>query len=179
MDLLSTLSKQLQQLKQDAEQIDLHPAFGKPQNWFDTALFSCRSASLTDYVVEAQRNLQHLQQNSLSDAARLRLVQHLSEQTTAITRAFRNVEVRRKSGSRTQKIKAVVAKIGASSQQLYQQLSEIQEFERRLLDMIALAKRDNSEQAIQRTLALHARLGRCRQALSDIERQIQDLERRN
>lgn len=179
MDMLSTLAKQLQQLRKNAEQIDLQPALGKPQNWFDTALFSCRSASLTDYVVEAQRNLQHLQHNSLSDAARLRLVQHLSEQTAAITRAFRNVEVRRKSATKHRNIKAVVEKVSASSRQLYQQLSEIQEFERRLLDMIALANRDNSPQAVQRALALHARLGRCRQAMSDVEQQIQDLERRN
>ena len=45
--------------------------------------------------------------------------------------------------------------------------------------MIALASRDNSADAIQRTLALHARLGRCRKALSDIELQIQQLEQRN
>ncbi|HEX5791638.1 MAG TPA: primosomal replication protein PriC, partial [Rheinheimera sp.] len=73
----------------------------------------------------------------------------------------------------------VVQQISTSSQQLYQQLSDIQEFERRLLDMINLASRDSSADAVQRTLALHARLGRCRRALSDIERKIVDLEQRN
>lgn len=178
MDLLATLSHQLQQLWQQAEQIDLQQVAGRPQNWFDSALFSCRSPHLTDYVGEAQRNLRHLQDSNLSSMAKQRLVQRLSEQTSALTRAFRNVDTRRKPTSKG-KLKAVVQQISASSQQLYQQLSDTQEFERRLQDMIILANRENSAEAIQRTLALHARLGRCRKALSDIERQIQDLERRN
>lgn len=178
MDLLATLHHQLQQLWQQAEQIDLQQVAGKPQNWFDSALFSCRSPHLTDYVSEAQRNLRHLQDSRLSNIAKQRLVQRLSEQTSALTRAFRNVETRRKPTSKG-KLKAVVQQISASSQQLYQQLSDTQEFERRLQDMISLANRENSTDALQRSLALHARLGRCRKALSDIERQIQDLERRN
>ncbi|MDR6981468.1 primosomal replication protein N'' [Rheinheimera pacifica] len=179
MDLLATLTHQLQQLRQQAENIDQQQVAGRPQNWFDSALFSCRSPHLTDYVGEAQRNLRHVQDSGISAMAKQRLVQRLSEQTAALTQAFRNVDVRRKTNSRGGKLKAVVQQISASSQQLYQQLSDTQEFERRLQDMISLANRENSAEAIQRTLALHARLGRCRKALSDIERQIQDLERRN
>jgi primosomal replication protein N'' len=179
MDLLATLSHQLQNLKQQAEKIDMQYVSGRPQNWFDSALFSCRSPHLTDYVIEAQRNLQHLQRSTISEQAKMRLVQRLSEQTAALAQAFRNVDVRRKPANKTTKIKAVVQQISASSQQLYQQLSDTQEFERRLLDMISLASRDSAADAVQRTLALHARLGRCRKALSEIERQIQDLERRN
>lgn len=179
MDLLRTLAHQLQQLQQQAEQIDLQRSPGKPQNWFDSSLFSCRSAELCDYVQEAQRNLSHLQQASLSDAARLRLVQRLSGQTAALTQAFRNVDTRRKSTHRAGQLRSVVQHISASSQELYQQLSDIQQFERRLLDMISVSSRDNSPQAVQRTLALHARLGRCRKALSEVEQQIQQLERRN
>ena len=178
MDLLATLSHQLQQLWQQAEQIDLQQVAGRPQNWFDSALFSCRSTELSDYVAEAQRNLTHLQNSALSLTAKQRLVQRLSEQTAALTRAFRNVDTRKKPAGKA-KVKALVQRVSASSQQLYQQLSEVQQFERRLLDMIALASRDNSADAIQRTLALHARLGRCRKALSDIELQIQQLEQRN
>lgn len=178
MDLLATLTQQLAELKQRAQQIDRQQHSGRPQNWFDSALFSCRSAELTDYVAEAQRNLAHLQQGRLTAAAKQRLVQHLSEQTAALTRAFRNVDTRQKPTSKT-KVKALVQRISASSQQLYQQLSEVQQFERRLLDMIALASRDSSADAVTRTLALHARLGRCRKALSDLELQIQQLEQRS
>lgn len=179
MDLIATLQQQLQQLKQQALDIDAHATPGKPQNWFDSSVFSCRSSELCDYVKEAQRNLQHVKQAKLSDSARLRAVQHLAEQVSALTRAFRNVDVRRKVRSNKVNVKAVVQHVSASSQQLYQQLSDIQQFERRLLDMIAMANRDDTPAGVQRTLALHARLGRCRQALSDIERQIQDFERRN
>ncbi|MEH8018073.1 primosomal replication protein [Rheinheimera muenzenbergensis] len=178
MDLLATLKHQLQQLRQQAEQLDAKPNAGKPQNWFDSSLFSCRSPHLADYVADAQRNLRHLSDNTLSNASRQRLVQRLSEQTSALTRAFRNVDTRRTPGAKVTKAKAVLQQVSASSQQLYQQLSDTQQFERRLLDMIALANRDNAPDAVPRTLALHARLGRCRKALSEIERQIQDLERR-
>ncbi|GAB59373.1 primosomal replication protein PriC [Rheinheimera nanhaiensis] len=177
MDLLATLTQQLAELKRRAQQIDRQQHSGKPQHWFDSALFSCRSAELSDYVAEAQRNLAHLQQNRLTTTAQQRLVRHLSEQTAALTRAFRNVDTRQKTTSKA-KVKALVQRVSASSQQLYQQLSEVQQFERRLLDMIALASRDNSAEAVARTLALHARLGRCRRALSDLELQIQQLEQR-
>jgi primosomal replication protein N'' len=179
MDLQGTLSHQLQQLRQQAESIDRQQLPGKPQNWFDSTVFSCRSPHLTDYVAEAQRNLTHLHDAKLSMAAKQRLAQRLSEQTAALTQAFRNVDVRRKPTSKGRKVAAVVQQLNAGSQQLYQQLSDTQEFERRLLDMISLAARDNSAEAIQRGLALHARLGRCRKALFDIEQQIQELERRN
>lgn len=179
MDLLATLSHQLQQLRQQAERIDQRKSSGKPLNWFDSSLFSCRSPHLTDYVAEAQRNLQHLQTGNLAASGKQRLVQRLSDQTFALTRAFSNVDIRQKKTAKTAQIKTVVQQISVSSQQLYQQLSDIQEFERRLLDMINLASRDSSADAVQRTLALHARLGRCRRALSDIERQIVDLEQRN
>ncbi len=178
MDLLATLKHQLQLLQQQAEQLDSRPVAGKPQNWFDSALFSCRSPQLADYVADAQRNLQHLTDHQLSPDTRQRLVQRLSEQTAALTQAFRNVDTRRKPTHNAAKVKAVLQQISTSSQQLYQQLSDIQQFERRLLDMIALAGRDTGADAIQRTLALHARLGRCRKALSEVEQQIQALERR-
>ena len=55
---------------------------------------SCRSPHLTDYVTEALRNLAHLDDARLSTAAKQRLVQRLSEQTTALTQAVRHVDVR-------------------------------------------------------------------------------------
>ena len=122
--------------------------------------------------------MRRLSEAKLTDTTRQRLVQRLSEQTSALTQAFRNVDTRKTPGAKSAYAKAVLQQVNTSSQQLYQQLSDIQEFERRLQDMIALANRDNSPEAVQRTLALHARLGRCRKALFDIEKQIQDLERR-
>ncbi|PKI17097.1 primosomal replication protein PriC [Colwellia sp. 12G3] len=73
-----------------------------------------------------------------------------------------------------------------SSHQLYQQLSEHHEFERRLMEMITereqqrqRSKNANSEKLSQEVLALHQRLGRCRKAISEIERNIEQSEKSN
>ena len=73
-------------------------------------------------------------------------------------------------------VEAVVQQLSASSQQLYQQLSEYQQFESRLKDMLQLAERDQTAAGTARRLALHARLGRCRRAIDEVEQQIQRLE---
>ena len=71
-----------------------------------------------------------------------------------------------------------------SSHQLYQQLSEHHEFERRLMAMITereqqriRAKSANIDKISQEVLALHQRLGRCRKAISSIERNIEQAEK--
>lgn len=73
-----------------------------------------------------------------------------------------------------------------SSHQLYQQLSEHHGFERRLKAMIEereiqrqQSKAANSDKLSQEVLALHQRLGRCRQAISSIERNIELAEKKN
>ncbi len=74
------------------------------------------------------------------------------------------------------------------TQALYQKLSEHHEFERRLALMIAEREqqRGNTKDYSQRNeqlkleiLALHKRLGKCRQAISVIERDIELAEKRN
>ncbi|MBU2871319.1 primosomal replication protein PriC [Colwellia sp. E2M01] len=73
-----------------------------------------------------------------------------------------------------------------SSHQLYQQLAEHHEFERRLMDMVAereqqriKTKSANNDKLSQEVLALHQRLGRCRKAISTIERNIELAEKNN
>lgn len=73
-----------------------------------------------------------------------------------------------------------------TSHQLYQQLSEHHEFERRLKDMITereqlriRAKSANTDKLSHEVLALHQRLGRCRKAISSIERNIEQTEKSN
>jgi primosomal replication protein N'' len=73
-----------------------------------------------------------------------------------------------------------------SSHQLHQQLNEHHEFERRLVDMITereqqriRSKSINTDKISQEVLALHQRLGRCRKAISDIERNISLSEKNN
>lgn len=174
---IKQLKALLQQLLEWAQQLDRKKKPGKPQHWFDSALFSCHSPDLADYVLDSLRHLEHLQRqgDTLSEAARQRLIERLNEQVAALTLAFRNREVRQQQPSMP-RTKAVVQQLAASSQQLYQQLSEYQQFENRLLDMVRLAERDDSSEATNKTLALHARLGRCRKAINEVEQAIQQLE---
>ncbi len=71
----------------------------------------------------------------------------------------------------------MVGQLRRSTQELYQQLSEYQGFERRLLDMLELEQRQlsggSADTSADRVLAIHARLGRCRKALSELEVEIQ------
>lgn len=71
-----------------------------------------------------------------------------------------------------------------SSHQLYQQLTEHHEFERRLRDMITEREQQrtrsnsaNIDKLSQEVLALHQRLGRCRKAISSIEKNIEQVEK--
>lgn len=174
---ISQLKAQLQQLLSWAQQLDIKKKPGKPQHWFDSSLFSCHSPDLADYVLESLRHLEHLQQQGeqLSSAARQRLTERLNAQINALTLAFRNRDSRHLAAVNL-RTKAVVQQLAANSQQLYQQLSEYQQFENRLLDMVRLAERDTSSDATHKTLALHARLGRCRKAINEVEQAIQQLE---
>ena len=72
-----------------------------------------------------------------------------------------------------------------NSHQLYQKLTEHHEFERRLMDMVAereamraKCKKHESEKLSIEVLTLHQRLGRCRRAISTIERDIEQVEKR-
>ncbi len=176
---LARLAQQLQQLWQQASELDRQPAAGKPQHWFDSALFSVHSPYLADYVAQSQRHLVHLteQGQQLSAAARQRLTERLQQQVEALLRAFVNSPVRQKHAkSLKQRSKAVVQQLSASSQQLYQQLSDYQQFESRLQDMLRLATQDQSHEGTTKQLQLQARLGRCRRAIDEVEQQIQQLE---
>lgn len=171
------LDAHLQKLLIWAQQLDQQKRLGKPQHWFDSALFSSHSPYLADYVAESLRHLTHLQLHyaGLSAAALQRLTLRINEQVAALTQAFRNREIRQPV-SQLARTKAVVKQISENSQQLYQQLSEYQQFEQRLLDMVQLAQHAKGGDATQRVLALHARLGRCRRAIDDVEQRIQRLE---
>ena len=75
------------------------------------------------------------------------------------------------------KYKNMAKKVMLSSHQLYSKLSEYQEFERRLTDMlnqknIEIQTKNNPKYA-EEALVLHQRLGRCRQAISKVEREIE------
>lgn len=182
MSALQLLASQLNELYARASVIDSNRQPGKPQDWFESGLFSCHSPDLADYVADAKRNLKRLSDNQppLSAASQQRLAEHLAAQVAALARAFSNQQTRNKFQrvgriSQEQLVKPATNKTTATS--LYQQLTEYQQFERRLLDMIEQAERYGGDNNASRILALHARLGRCRKAITDAEQVILQHER--
>ncbi|MEC8224683.1 MAG: primosomal replication protein PriC, partial [Pseudomonadota bacterium] len=86
--------------------------------------------------------------------------------------------------AKPQVYKQAVKKIMQSSHELYDELKQNHEFERRLVLMIEERKLKleaaNTQQAAEinkEILALHARLGRCRKAISATEDKIQQVEK--
>jgi len=98
--------------------------------------------------------------------------------------------VRAKTAKRNQalasdKYKKLAKNVLLNSHQLYQKLNEHHEFERRLLEMVrtksqqlSQCKSAQSAKISQEVLALHQRLGRCRKAITVIERDIELAEKR-
>lgn len=120
-----------------------------------------------------------------------RLAIKLAAQMQALGRAFACLDIRKRENgkwrpAKTAKTEAtapqrhkagqLLAELGGTHQALYQKLSETHEFERRLLQMIHEAAQQ--QQAPELQLALHARLGRCRKAISQLEAEIQWLEQK-
>lgn len=120
-----------------------------------------------------------------------RLAVKLAAQMQALGRAFACLDIRKRENgkwrpAKTAKTEAtapqrhkagqLLAELGGTHQALYQKLSETHEFERRLLQMIHEAAQQ--QQAPELQLALHARLGRCRKAISQLEAEIQWLEQK-
>lgn len=197
--LTAQLQQQLLHLASQASQIDQAAPAWQRRDWFDSDLFQCHSPQLLDYVQEAMQLLLRLQQPSRGTAELLiiqqqnqqRLAEKLSLQIQALSRAFGCLAVRQREKGKWRPAKKttpepttpqrhragqLLAELGGSHQALYQKLSETHEFERRLQQMINEAA--SSEQDPVRQLALHARLGRCRKAISQLETEIQWLEQK-
>lgn len=176
MSQLSELQQRLQKLRQQAKVLDKQPLPGKPLDWFDSALFSCHSPYLTDYVDAAIHNLQQLTDSAaqMSMEHQRHLAERISAQCSALTRGFANIQTRARYKPVRYKTKPLVQAITPSSRELYQQLSEYKEYEQRLDDMVRLAH--TAQDPVQKTLALQVRLGRCRRAISDVEQKIQQQE---
>lgn len=176
MSQLAELRQRLQHLRQQAKELDQKPLPGKPLDWFDSDLFSCHSPYLTDYVDAAILHLDQLTHAAiqLSPAHQRHVVERIAAQCNALTRGFTNIQTRARFKPNHFRAKPVVQAITRSSRELYQQLSEYKEYEQRLEDMVRLAQTEAN--AVQKTLALQVRLGRCRRAITDVEQHIQQLE---
>jgi primosomal replication protein N'' len=137
----------------------------------------------------AKSSLMQIEQqiSALMNAIQANPAMHQAAQVSSDTRK----KIRMKSAQaaelkQNEKYNEMTKSVLLSSHQLYQQLSEHHEFERRLSYMITereqqriRSKSANTDKLSQEVLALHQRLGRCRKAISSIERNIEQAEKNN
>lgn len=166
------------------------------QNWFsasdvfNSSSFYTKSEELNDYLREIQNNISRLESVTEQSHA-----EYLTERIAAQFSCFKNYanasylstkysNQNKKHFSQVNRVKQMAARVTQSSQALYQELSKLQEYERRLLDMVAekqaqLHQADNSNRTELQNAVLitQQRLGRCRKALSGVEEQIQALDK--
>lgn len=164
-------------------------------DFFVSSSFFVQSDELQDYLLELKSNISKI--GRVSDQIQLEyLSERIRDQFACLTNLMNSLSVnakqqqKRKTSnlqSRVAQMKKFTAKISKSSQELYAELSKLQEFERRLTEMVAEKQHQLASYSGQKlktdyqqqVLTTQQRLGRCRKALSELEEQIQELDNRN
>lgn len=175
MASFSELKQKLEQMKFDAAHLDRQRG-EHHLPLFDSSLFTCRSRFLTPCVEEATATfsaIEREQQQKLLTAQRAEyLTERLLAQISAIQRELSTSHFRKDEPKHSSYYRKPIS-------QLYQELSQHKEWERRLMDMVldkhkaleqaAGFNRSNAQRAVLQT---EQRLERCRQAIIKIEKQI-------
>ncbi len=192
--LLQQLEQQLLTLAARAGKLDQRLPDWQQRDCFSSQLFQTRSRHLLDYVQESMQlclRLKTYLDKPQALQSQQMLCEKLAAQVQALMQAFSSQEVRQKEQApkwRTARSKTPVnpqsrhqagqllAQLGGTAQAMHQQLAEYRGFERRLQDMVQEAAQQQQTPDLQ--LALHARLGRCRKAISALEAEIQWYEQR-
>ena len=189
--VLDDLTEQAKIIDAENQQTKSHYLL-KDKDIFSEALFATNSDRILPYVDEVRGKtieLSRLLLNGKKELSQNRL-QCIEQQISAILNAIRsNKGIHQEAQYRltainARRYKKAAKQLFKSSQALYQQLSEHHEFERRLLAMLnerellrKSATPSKAKKLSEEVLALHQRLGRCRQAISKIERQIEVAEK--
>jgi primosomal replication protein N'' len=191
---LNKLNEQINQLRIQACQFDKAKWFEKNKyiqaqpSLFDRTVFATKSLLLIDYIDEIEAEIKHLPHSDKRHEFAFAL-SRITAQVEAIIKVLKSTPVWAKENKFTYPKKAkvykkTIQKIMQSSHELYQELSQNHEFERRLLEMIALKKQQMHNASIDQVntlnkevLVLHGRLGRCRKAISATEDKIQLAEK--
>lgn len=173
-------------------------------NLFSPSLFSSQSDRYLPYVEEIERKLAEFTRLVASNKITLskKSLEHLEQQISAISIALqanstihqaaklsfdanKKIRVKKAKAKQVSKYRDLAKTLTLNSHQLYQKLTEHHEFERRLMDMLMEkerqrleCKKHESEKLSFEVLTLHQRLGRCRKAISTIERDIELAEKR-
>lgn len=185
---ISQLHQQLLQLAAKASQLDKQQPDWQQSARIDNEHFQTRSPYLLDYVQETLQLQQRLAQNQHGASQQL-LAEKLSRQLDILLRSFQSDAVRHKEQKSPPRKKAnsstviqreragqLLQQLGGNGQALYLKLSEYHQFELRLQQMVQDAKASQQPVALQ--LALQARLGRCRKAISAVEAEIEWYEQK-
>ncbi|MGB2708323.1 MULTISPECIES: primosomal replication protein [Pseudoalteromonas] len=190
------LRQQVATLKQQAEQFDKAKLFSKNRymqaqpSLFDRAVFSTKSMNLADYVTEIEDEVSSLPPSEHRHAYTYAL-ERIATQVQAVFNVIKSTPIWIKENKSHYKprpkqavYKQAVQQVIQSSHELYDELKQNHEFERRLLLMIEERKMqmDKATPAKAQKLNLeilttHARLGRCRKAISATEEKIQRVEK--
>jgi primosomal replication protein N'' len=201
--LLETLNTQAKKIDLQNTQLKAHRLI-ENNNLFSSTLFTSKSDKFTPYVKETQKRLNEFSRlvaaNKI-DLSKLLLLQ-IEQQISAISNALQSngimhqaatlsfdannkVRIKKSKAKQTNKYDALTKNMMLNSHQLYQKLTEHHEFERRLIDMVnekesarLQCKKNENEKISAEVLALYQRLGRCRKAISAIERDIELSEKR-
>ncbi|EWH06746.1 MULTISPECIES: primosomal replication protein [Pseudoalteromonas] len=190
------LCEQIARLKHQATQFDQSNLFAKNRymqaqpSLFDRGVFTTKSMKLADYVSEIEDELKSLPPAEHRHAYQYAL-ERITQQVQAVFNVIKSTPVWAKENkysfkpkTKPQVYKQAVQKMMQSSHELYDELKQNHEFERRLVLMIEerklkldAASAAKAAEINQEILALHARLGRCRKAISATEDKIQQVEK--
>ena len=202
-EVLMRLAKQAKQIDTINTQNKSHRLI-ENNNLFSPALFFSQSDRYLPYVEEVEHRVTEFKRLVATNKTELSraLLEHLEQQISAISTALhanstmhqaaklsfdanKKVRIRVAKAKQVNKYRDLAKKIVLSSHQLYQKLSEHHEFERRLMDMLMEKERQRlkcktheNQKLSADVLTLHQRLGRCRKAISIIERDIELAEKR-
>jgi len=201
--LLQTLDAKAKQIDIKNTQLKAHRLI-ENNNLFSSTLFVSQSDQFGPYIRETQRRISEFSRLVVAnkiDLSKVLLLQ-IEQQISAIANALQSnsvmhqaaklsfdannkVRIKKAKVKQAGKLRELTKNIVLSSHQLYQKLTEHHEFERRLMDMVnerenarLKCKNHESEKLSAEVLALHQRLGRCRRAISTIERDIERAEKR-
>ena len=196
--LLARLGSIIDQLELDAKQVDnlvqsQSQLTEEHHRFFSLQLFSTKGKLYSPYVIEIKSLFIKLP-NLLSHDSKMpaeAAIEKIEQQIAALSTALASFKLQKKNEQfftkqeKKQRYKKYTQTLLQPTHDLYQQLAETHEFERRLLLMLeekqqalntsSEAKRQAKQQEV---LVVHQRLGRCRQAISKIERQIEMAEKK-
>lgn len=189
--LLEQLNQQAILVDQQNKQKKSHKIV-QENDIFSEALFLTHSDLFQPYIAEVKNKTNELSRllsankNTLAHSRLLLIEQQISALRNALNSndALHKEPEQRLVAIKARRYKKAAQAVMQSSHNLHKKLNETFEFERRLVEMIETrevqrhqASVKNSKQLSEEVLALHQRLGRCRQAISKLEREIAQSEK--